>query len=439
MSSSIRDRRCAGRSADRLADRDLLRGVTTLHGGVGLLTAVWGAGLPVLDARVDLGPARLGLLLLMLALGAAVAMPLAGWLARRRSDAAVLRIALPAAGLVLAVIGAMPDAEPMFVLAVVFGLCCGGVNVGLTAQAAEAERRAGRPVIARMHGCWTLGAVVGASLLAAVLRAGADGRILLPGVALGTGLLLALVAVRLPEARAAAPASPRITGAPERRVNRAAGGTAGPVLLGAGAVAAAAFVVEGAATDWAGIHATRVLGAEPAAGAALYAVFFAAMTAVRFAGDHLRARVAAPALVVAAAAATVLGFVLVLLSPAVAEGARLPVAGSGWALAGAGTALVWPIVIGGLGAAVVDPARLSVVTTIGYLGGFVGPVLMGGIAAGAGVDGAMVLPTALAVLLGLAAPSLVARLLRLAPSVPGGGGAPAPSAPVRPQPTTPAE
>lgn len=388
-----------------------IRSLTALHGGVGMLTAVWGAGLPVLDARVGLGPTRLGLLLLTLALGTAIAMPLAGHLAHRWSDAAVLRVALPTAALLLATIGAMPAAEPMIALAAAFGLCCGAINVGLTSQATAAERAAGRPVIARMHGCWTLGAVLGSSALAAALRAGGDSLLLLPAAALSAGALLTLLSLRLPVDRAGT--EPGTAAHPSAAASQGPTRTLSPVLVGAGAVAAAAFVVEGAATDWAGIHTTRVLGAEPAAGAMMYAVFFAAMTVVRFAGDRLRGTVAAPILVAAAAVVTLLGFVLVLLSPIVAEGARVVVAAGGWALAGAGTALVWPIVIGSLGASRIDPRRLSVVTTIGYLGGFVGPVLIGGLAAGVGLAGAMVLPAALTVLLAAAAPPLVSRLLRL--------------------------
>ncbi|MFD4325647.1 MFS transporter [Nocardioides sp. NPDC058538] len=384
------------------------RVITALHGGVGMLVAVWGAGLPVLDARVDLGPTRLGLLLLTLALGAAIAMPLAGHLAHRWSEAAVLRVALPTAGLLLATIGAMPAAEPMIALAAVFGICCGAINVGLTSQATAAERAAGRPVIARMHGCWTLGAVLGSSALAAALRVGADSLLLLPAAALGAGALVTLLALRLPVGTGTAPGT---AAAPNAAAAQGPARGVSPVLVGAGAVAAAAFVVEGAATDWAGVHTTRVLGEEPAAGATMYAAFFAAMTVVRFAGDRLRGAFAAPTLVAAAAGVTLLGFVLVLLSPVAAEGAQVVVAAGGWALAGAGTALVWPIVIGSLGATRIDPRRLSVVTTIGYLGGFVGPVLIGGLAAGVGLAGAMVLPATLTVLLAAAAPPLVARLL----------------------------
>lgn len=413
MSSSIRSHRLPHPSP-RGPARESPRVITALHGGVGMLTGVWGAGLPVLDARVDLGPTRLGLLLVTLAMGATIAMPLAGHLAHRWSDAAVLRVALPTAGLLLATIGAMPAAEPMIALTAVFGLCCGAINVGLTSQATAAERAAVRPVIARMHGFWTLGAVLGSSALAAALRAGGDSFLLLPAAALSAGVLLTVLSRRLPVVRTGS--DPGTTADPNAAGPQRPTGAVSPVLVGAGAVAAAAFVVEGAATDWAGIHTTRVLGAEPAAGATMYAVFLAAMTAVRFAGDRLRATIAAPVLVAAAAGATTLGFVLVLLSPVVPADARVVVATGGWALAGAGTALVWPIVIGSLSASRIDPRRLSVVTTIGYLGGFVGPALMGALATGVGLAGAMVLPAALTVLLAAAAPPLVSRLLDLAPT-----------------------
>ncbi|HEY1176788.1 MAG TPA: hypothetical protein VGF17_11565, partial [Phytomonospora sp.] len=47
----------------------------------GVLTALWGASLPATDARLDLGEARVGALLLALSLGVLAAMPAAGRLA----------------------------------------------------------------------------------------------------------------------------------------------------------------------------------------------------------------------------------------------------------------------------------------------------------------------------------------------------------------------
>ncbi len=154
------------------------------------------------------------------------------------------------------------------------------------------------------------------------------------------------------------------------------------LVIALGVIGAAAFVTEGAATDWAGVHATWVLGVAPASAALGYTIFFAAMTAVRFAGDALRSRVGAPATVRLAGSVATAGYALVLLAeplPAAAP-TRFACALAGWALTGAGTALVWPIVVSELGALGGSARTLSLVTTISYGGGLVGPPLIGWVA-----------------------------------------------------------
>ncbi|MFP3821472.1 hypothetical protein SB658_22515, partial [Bacillus sp. SIMBA_008] len=73
------------------------------------------------------------------------------------------------------------------------------------------------------------------------------------------------------------------------------------------------------------------------------------------------------------------------------------VAVSGWALAGAGTALIWPIVIGTLAERGETAPKLSVVTMISYGGGLLGPALIGFLAAATSLPVAMLLPAGLAV------------------------------------------
>src|SRR3954454_9076309 len=68
------------------------RGAVALqYAAAGALTALWGASLPAFDARLDLGAARLGAILMALAVGALVAMPLAGRLADRWPGRRLLR------------------------------------------------------------------------------------------------------------------------------------------------------------------------------------------------------------------------------------------------------------------------------------------------------------------------------------------------------------
>jgi MFS family permease len=303
------------------------RGVITLwYGLTGVLSGLWGASLPATDARLDLGTGRLGGVLLALAAGALVAMPVAGRLADRWTARRVLRLVGPAAALALAGPAMVPSFGPLVISAAVLGMVFGTLNVALSAQAVAVEAGLGRPVMATLHGTWTLGAVAGGGVISAGLGIGVDVRVLLAAGALA----LTVVGCAIGAPPVAAP--PRAAALPATAVR------AGLVVT-LGVIGAAAFVAEGAATDWAGVHATRVLGAEPATASLTYTAFFVAMTIVRFLGDAARARLGATVTIRLAGGVATVGYGLVLVAGALPEG-RVGCAIAGWALAGAGIAVV---------------------------------------------------------------------------------------------------
>ncbi len=365
--------------------------ITAYYGLAGVANALWGATLPATDARLDLGPGRLAGLLLALAVGALAGMPVAGRLAGRWGASRLLCISAAASSLGLAVVGTAPTAELLTIAAVVLGVLFGAFNVALSVQAVAVERAAGTPLMARMHGTWTLGAVAGGAGVAAGLHAGAGVQVVMGFGALGL-TMAALALGRAPLPTLPDPPPPSADGPPLRP----------RLMIALGVVGIAAFITEGAATDWAGVHASWVLGVEPASASFGYTVFFAAMTAVRFAGDALRSRLGAAATVRLAGCVTTAGFLLVQLAGLLPIGFSGALAG--WALAGAGTALVWPIVISELGALSGSARTLSLVTMISYGGGLVGPPLIGSVATAAGLPSALLLPTALALGVAIAAP-----------------------------------
>ncbi|GIJ56660.1 MFS transporter [Virgisporangium aurantiacum] len=379
--------------------------VTVQYAAAGALTALWGASLPSIDARLDLGAARLGAVLMAVAVGALVAMPVAGRLADRWTGRRVLRIAAPGAALALTGPALAGSAGTLTVAAVGLGVLLGGLNVALSVQAVAVERAAGRPVMSTMHGTWTLGAVGGGGALAAGLRAGLDARTLL---VLGAVLLAAAVTAA---GRRLVQVSPPATPEPDTRR-----GTARPLAIAAlGLIGAAAFVAEAAATDWAGFHATRVLGADTATGSLAYTLFLAAMTAVRFIGDTARSRLGVGRTVRLAGCTATAGFGLVLLAGRLPAG-DLPVTGSrvgcamaGWALAGAGIAVVWPLVTSTLGAGGGSARQLSAVTTISYGGGLIAPALIGLVASRASLPVALLIPSALVMAIAATAPAVLTR------------------------------
>lgn len=378
----------------------------------GVLNALWGATLPATDARLDLGAGRLGALLMALAVGALVAMPIAGRLADRWTGQLLLRWTMPIAALALALTALAPSAGVLIISAVVLGIVSGALNVALSLQAVDVERASGRPVMATMHGTWTLGAVFGGALVTAGLHLGVDVQpLLLSGAAvLFTTTLAPSRKLRTPDSRQSSTPSEDTREDVARDEAIRGGVRRGGLVVGLGVVGAAAFITEGAATDWAGVHATRVLGATPAVGSLVYTAFFVAMTVVRFAGDPVRARLG-PALTIRIAGGTATtGYGLVLLAGAT-HTPRVGTAIVGWVLAGAGMAVVWPVVVSALGTSGASARRLSTVTTISYGGGLVGPALIGSVAGRAGLPTALLIPAALAVLVAAAAPAVLNQYL----------------------------
>ncbi|GAA1550562.1 MFS transporter [Kribbella lupini] len=379
--------------------------IASCYGLTGVLNAAWGATLPATDARLDLGAGRLGVLLMALAVGALVAMPLAGRAADRWGARRLLVWTLRAAAPAPVLFAAAPSGEVLIGTAIVFGVLSGGLNVALSLQAVEVERASGRPVMAGMHGTWTLGAVLGGALVTAGLQAGLSVQLVL--VLFATVLVVAGVAIsrNLPSTSRAHDGSEAELQSDEPAERRQVG-----LVVGLGVVGAAALLTEGAATDWAGVHATRVLGADPAVGSLVYTAFFVAMTVVRFIGDPVRARLGATATIRYAGATATLGYGLVLLASVIGT-ARVGTAMAGWILAGAGMAVVWPVVVSALGSSGASGRRLSTVTTISYGGGLVGPALIGAVAGQAGLPVALLIPGALAVVVAGAAPVVLARCL----------------------------
>jgi MFS family permease len=350
----------------------------TWYGLTGVMNALWGATLPATDARLDLGAGAIGGVLTAMAAGALVAMPVAGRVARR-CPGRTLRVTALTAALALLGPAIAPTGQVLVVAAFVLGLAFGALNVALSLQAVAVERALGRLVIATMHGTWTLGAVAGGAAVTAGLRGGVNVQVLMV-----TGAV-AVAAVAMVVGRRPSTVAPPVTTTATRP---------GAVVL-LGLVGAAAFVTEGAATDWAGVHATRVLGADPATASLVYTVFFAAMTVVRFAGDAVRTRLGGPVTIRVAGGVATAGYAFVLLAgtPATAV--------VGWVLAGAGMAMVWPVVVSSLGGAA---GRLSAVTMLSYGGGLVGPALIGFVADRSTLPVALLIPAALAAAVTVLAP-----------------------------------
>ncbi|QYC43187.1 Inner membrane protein YbjJ [Nonomuraea coxensis DSM 45129] len=375
---------------------------------------LWAAGLPSLDERLDLGPGRLGTVLLLISAGALVSMLAAGPLVDRYGSRRVCWVAGPLSALTLLGPALAPSFPALAALAVVFGLGLGACEVAMNAHSVEVERAYGRPVISAFHGTWSLGGAAGGALTALFLRVGVDPQLVLVVAAVVVALLY------LPAARLLLPSAPAHPETASGEVRSGGGGslTWGLIAL-LGLAAFAGHLSEGAAIDWAALHARWVLGTDPAAAPLAYTIFSVAMTTVRLLGDPIRARLGSVRTIQLAGLLATPGYALVLLSPLAPEALTVACAWTGWALAGVGLATVVPVLFSAVGAAGERVGRaLALVTAFGYSGLLVGPAVLGHVADLASLPVALIIPAVLAAVVSLAGAPAIRSLLRASPPAP---------------------
>jgi MFS family permease len=327
----------------------------------GLFWGAWGAILPAVKADAGVNDGELGIALLMIGLGALLSMRFTGSLIDRYGA-----IVLPVVVLLFGLCGVLPAlAGSAFTLGgalFLLGATSGATDVAINAAGSAAEAATGRPLMNLAHGMFSI-AVVAASLGTAGLRAADAGALPVLG---GVFVLIAAIAVLLLFPGSRAQPVTRPAESPARRLE--------PALLVFGGLCALAYVVENAWQSWGAVHLDSSLHATPALSSSAPAVFAAAAATGRISGNALLLRLRAAQLLVAGGSIAAVGTALA----AVAGNAWLALVGIG--IAGLGTSVCAPTIIGMAGAWAGPDKRaaaISTVTTIAYLGFLLGPAAVG--------------------------------------------------------------
>ena len=405
----------------------------------GFVFAAWVSRLPGVRDQLELTPSRLGIVLLVGTAGSLVSLPLTGAFVERFGTGAATRwaAATSAAGftgaaLCVSLETAVGVAMALFVAA--FGI--GAWDVSMNVQGAQVEHELGRSVMPRFHAAFSLGAVAGAgsgalaaaggvsvpvhviaSVVAAVALAALAVRAYLPAVrhAIGAPVGASDAAdgpgpVDGPDGDAgllsgSEPSSPpsgstaqgRPSGSTAQGRPSVFHAWAEPRTVLIGLVVMAAALIEGSATDWLALAVVDGFGTSNAVGALAFGAFTAAMTVLRLAGTVLLDRFGRVVVLRSLACLSLAGLLLFTLTPA------LPLAMVGVVAWGLGAALGFPV---GMSAAADEPARaaarVSVVSSIGYVAFLAGPPLLGLLADHVGYRRA---------LLAIAAPLVVSLVL----------------------------
>ena len=330
--------------------------------------AAWAPLVPYAKARAGLDEGTLGLLLLCLGVGSIIAMPLAGLLAtrfgcRRVVSAGVLLIcaALP----LLATVSSIPA---LIAALFMFGAGLGTVDSTVNLQAVIVERASGQTMMSGFHGLFSLGGIVGAAGVSALLGLGVSplGATLVVNVMLIVALLKAAPHLLPYGSESSGPAFAVPHG----------------IVLFIGMMCFIVFLTEGAVLDWSAVFLASERGIDTAYAGLGYAAFALTMTAGRLTGDAIVRRLGATKVMVFGGLTAAVGLALATFAPS------WQAALVGYALVGAGCSNIVPVLYTAVGKQTVMPESIAVpaITTLGYAGILAGPALIGFVAHGSSLS-----------------------------------------------------
>ncbi|QDT05725.1 Inner membrane protein YbjJ [Rubripirellula lacrimiformis] len=360
----------------------------------GILFASWATRLPRLEERFELSHHELGMVLVVIALGAVMSMPPAGYLIARLGSRIVCQVSVLAYLASFIAIAFAPNVATACVLLFAFGAAHGTLDIAMNSQASEIETLMAKPMMSSFHALWSVGSLLGAVTGVAATAAGMSVPVhfgliaLLISVWMVYALPRLLIAPPSPVSSASSQANESAceSGSPAKQpspsteplvqqwdaVSPPATRSNVRVLL-LGVTAFCVMLGEGAIADWSAIFLRSGLNTTETMAAMGYATFAITMTIGRFAGDWLSSRYSAGTMVRASSVLALVGLLLLITSSS-----TLP-AIIGFACVGLGFSTIIPTVFSEAGKlpGYRPGVALAAVSTIGYFGFLLGPPSIG--------------------------------------------------------------
>jgi len=341
-----------------LKERIATIGVFLANGfGIG----AWAVEVPRIKESLALSDTALGIALFAFALGAIVAMPLAGQLAPRFGSGRATALLGAAFVVALPLPAFAPGMAALCIVLFMLGAANGALDVSMNGHASTIETQWRSPIMSSFHAAWSAGGLLGAATGALLQKGGVGviGGLLLPGVVIGIVIAAAaLLALRDLGPRAAASSS---------GFAWPSGGVVKLAML-----AFLCMLVEGAVADWSAVYLRSTLNQEASVAAVGYSAFALSMAACRIVGDVSVRRFGSSKVVALGGLIAVAGLALVLSLPTVLT------ACVGFAMVGIGLANIVPVIFSAAGRSTDTPAiGVSMAATAGYAGFLIGPPLIG--------------------------------------------------------------
>lgn len=332
----------------------------------GFLYANWTARLPELQRFFEINNAQLGSVLFCIALGSMVAMPFAGWLGSRFGSDSIVKVT---ALLFCVAIPLVAISQNEWIIRLCFfflGAASGSMDVTMNGQAVLVERLWGKVIFSSFHAVFSIGMALGAAVggFFSSYQVPLQSHLFIISI---SGVLLSIWAsTKLIKDTPTA----NETVVSEDKTDKF---LALKTILPFGIIAFCCMTGEGSMVDWSAIFMNKVVGQSEVLSAWAFGTFGVAMTIGRVFGDYFTLKLGKQKLMLIDALLSIAGLGIALAFVSVWS------TFVGFFLVGLGLSTIVPIVFSSAGNLknISPSAGISMATSIGYTGFFIGPPTIG--------------------------------------------------------------
>ncbi|MFB7141795.1 MFS transporter [Gottfriedia sp. NPDC056225] len=339
----------------------------------GFAAASWVSRTPAIRDALGATTAEMGIIIFGLAVGSIIGLTSASFLIAQKGGRFVMLLGLSVASIGILIVGIssslFANSIIIFLGLSVFGFGQGICDVAMNVEGTAVEKAAKKSLLTGFHAAFSLGTLLGALIGSIMIKSNISVAIHMSITAVVI-VLITLYLYRFVPADTAKEEASDSDKAKRSKEHLAVWKERRTVMIGI-IVLGMAFV-EGSANDWLPLIMVDGYNVTPAMGSFAYGLFVGSMTIGRAAGDKLLDRFGRVIILRSSALFAIAGLLIVIL------GNSYGVATVGIVLWGLGAAFGFPV---GMSAAGDDPhrvaARVSAVSTAGYLAFLVGPPFLG--------------------------------------------------------------
>lgn len=324
---------------------------------LGAAFATWASRIPAIRDISALTPITLGYVLMGKGIGTVIIMPVVTMgIHHFGAKKSAFTYGLVIIGMLM-FMAVSPNWETLAAVLFIGGAGASGYNICINALGSKIEVSTGKSHMSTIHSWFGVGNFTGAIIGTGLASQQLPAMYHFWGMALLLLVVLMVIYKFLPE------------DAPDPEKSRTGFKLPHGGLIWLGAICFLGASIEESINNWVALFFTDYIGTSDGWAPIGYAAYAGALLMMRLVGDRLKPRFGAKALLTGGSLVAAGGIILAILSP------NVVVATLGFAAAGAGVALTFPMVFSAAGKE--GAVALASVATMGYVGGMVSQPIMG--------------------------------------------------------------